>query len=236
MLVNAGPTREYIDTVRFLSNASSGRMGYAIARQARQSGHQVVLVSGPVAIEPPAGVELVHVVSADEMLDACRTAFDGCEAAVLTAAVCDYRPVRRHGRKLKKGPDRQSLDLEPTPDIAAQLGARKGKRVIVGFALEDHEVRLNAEAKLAAKRFDAIVLNSPATLGAEVASVEFLVAPSPVVGGAQPTSVLSTQYSELIRGVWSGPFSGTKDQVAAEVVRLVERLVGETQKRKNAKT
>ena len=223
MLVNAGPTREYIDTVRFLSNASSGRMGYAVARQATQAGHQVVLVSGPVAIEPPAGVELVQVVSADEMLDACRTAFDGCEAAVLTAAVCDYRPVRRHGRKLKKGPDRQSLELEPTPDIAAELGARKGERVLVGFALEDHEARVNAEGKLAAKRFDAIVLNSPASLGAEEASVEFFVTPAPVVGGAHPTG-------------WSGPFHGTKDEVAGEVVRLVQRLVGETGKRKNAET
>ena len=215
MLVNAGPTREYIDTVRFLSNASSGRMGYAVARQARQAGHQVVLVSGPVAIEPPAGVELVHVVSAAEMLEACRTAFDGCEAAVLTAAVCDYRPVRRHGRKLKKGPDRQSLELEPTPDIAAELGARKGERVLVGFALEDHDARAHAEGKLAAKRFDAIVLNSPASLGAEEASVEFFVTPAPVVGGAHPTG-------------WSGPFHGTKDEVAGEVVRLVQRLVGET--------
>ena len=217
MLVNAGPTREYIDTVRFLSNASSGRMGYAVARQATQAGHQVVLVSGPVAIEPPAGVELVQVVSADEMLDACRTAFDGCEAAVLTAAVCDYRPVHRHRQKLKKGPDRQSLEMEPTPDIAACLGASKGERVLVGFALEDHDARAHAEGKLAAKRFDAIVLNSPATLGAEEASVEFFVAPAPVVGSAHPTG-------------WSGPFRGTKDEVACEIVRLVERLVGETQK------
>lgn len=204
LLITAGPTREYIDTVRFLTNASSGRLGYAITRQANQAGHQVTLVSGPVALPPPTGVEVVSTISAAEMFDACVAAFEAVDAAVLAAAVCDYRPARRRDRKLKKQAAARTLDLEPTRDICAHLGSIKGSRVVVGFALEDHDPHRNAEAKLRQKNCDAIVLNGVDTIGGEQASIQILVAGGP----------------------WSEPVVGSKDQAAAEVVRLVERLLG----------
>lgn len=202
ILVNAGPTREYIDTVRFLSNASSGRMGFAIARRAAGEGHHVVLVSGPVTLPPPEGVEFLSVVSAAEMLDACRDAFQRCDAAVLAAAVCDYRPAEPSPRKLKKTGSSRTLHLEPTADIAAELGAHKAHRLIVGFALEDHQAHARAQAKLERKRFDAIVLNAPASLAADRTTIEILTA-----GGG-----------------WSAPITGTKDDLAAAVIELVNRL------------
>ena len=202
ILVNAGPTREYIDTVRYISNASSGRMGYAIAARAAEAGHTVTLVSGPVNLAPPQGVQCVDVVSAAEMFDACVRAFDECDAAVLTAAVCDYRPAVRHEKKLKKQSVPLTLALEPTPDIAAHLGAEKGSRVIVAFALEDHDARAHAERKLRRKHSDAIILNTPETIGAEHATFFILTAD----------------------GQWSPAITGTKDEVAAEIVRLVAQL------------
>jgi phosphopantothenoylcysteine decarboxylase/phosphopantothenate--cysteine ligase len=204
LLITAGPTREYIDTVRYLTNASSGRLGYAIARQANQAGHQVTLVTGPVALVPPPGVEVVSVVSAAEMFDACVAGFEMADAAVLAAAVCDYRPARRQDRKLKKQGAARTLDLEPTRDICAHLGSIKAQRVVVGFALEDHDLHHNAEAKLRQKHCDAIVLNDVDTIGGDQTSIQWLVAGE----------------------TWSEPVAGSKDRAAAEVVRLVERLLG----------
>ncbi len=175
ILITAGPTREYLDSVRFISNPSSGKMGYAIAEAARAAGHNVTLVSGPVAIAPPVGVRTIQVESTAEMAAAAKKAFKSCDAAIFTAAVCDYRPRKRSRQKLPKRRGKLSLDLVPTIDIAAMLGRRKGKRITVAFALEDHSARRHAESKLRRKNCDAIVLNSPATIGSEKASVEFLV-------------------------------------------------------------
>jgi phosphopantothenoylcysteine decarboxylase/phosphopantothenate--cysteine ligase len=204
LLISAGPTREYIDTVRFLTNASSGRLGYAIARQAKEAGHAVILVTGPVALAPPPGVEMVSAISAAQMFDACVAAFGAVDAAVMAAAVCDYRPARRLDRKLKKQAAARTLELEPTRDICAHLGSIKGRRVVVGFALEDHDAHRSAEAKLRQKHCDAIVLNGVDTPGSEEASIQILVAGE----------------------TWSEPVVGSKDRAAAEVVRLVERLLG----------
>lgn len=174
ILITAGPTREFIDSVRFISNPSTGKMGYALAAAAAARGHRVTLVTGPTSLTPPAGVTTVQVVSAAEMADAARRAFRTADAAVFTAAVSDYRPARRHARKLPKQTADLTLKLEPTEDIAAALGRTKGRRITIGFAFEDHDARRHAESKLQRKNCDAIVLNGPATVGSDRATVEFL--------------------------------------------------------------
>lgn len=166
VLVTAGPTREYLDDVRYLSNASSGLMGYEIAAAIRRSGHDVVLVSGPVSRPTPEGVQLVSVESTSEMADACRLHFPACNGAIGVAAVCDYRPVNRHSGKLAKSGGRLVLELEETEDILASLGDLKTRQWIIGFALEPEAVgRENALRKLRQKNCDAIVLNHPESIG-----------------------------------------------------------------------
>lgn len=175
ILITAGPTREYLDSVRFISNPSSGKMGYAIAAAAREAGHAVTLVSGPVALAAPAGVRTIHVESAAEMSSAAKKAFDKSDVAIFTAAICDYRPRKRSRLKPPKRSDGLLLQLVPTIDIAATLGRRKGRRITVAFALEDHAARRHAEAKLHRKNCDAIVLNSPSSISADNARVDFLL-------------------------------------------------------------
>lgn len=166
VLVTAGPTREYLDDVRYLSNASSGLMGYEIAAAIRDSGHDVVLVSGPVTRPAPEGVQLVSVESTAEMADACQLHFPACHGAIGVAAVCDYRPVVRHPGKLAKAGGKLVLELEETEDILASLGAMKTAQWIIGFALEPEAVgRENALRKLRQKNCDAIVLNHPESIG-----------------------------------------------------------------------
>lgn len=179
ILITAGPTREYFDSVRFISNPSSGKMGYALAEAAARLGHRVVLVSGPVALPPPKGVETIQVTTAAEMLAAAQKAFRSSDAAIFTAAVSDYRPSRQLARKLPKPAGTFHVSLVSTPDIAATLGRRKGKRITLCFALEDHNGRAKAEAKLQRKHADAIVLNGPANIGSENALVEFLTQGGP---------------------------------------------------------
>jgi phosphopantothenoylcysteine decarboxylase/phosphopantothenate--cysteine ligase len=174
ILITAGPTREYLDDVRFLSNASSGKMGYALAQAATEAGHEVVLVSGPVALAPPAGCELHSVESTAEMFDVCLAQFPKCAGAIGAAAVCDYRPRERRTGKIAKTGRPLQLDLVDTPDILAELGRRKEHRWIVGFALESQNPRENALRKLRAKGCDAIVLNHPSAIGTEQTSVELI--------------------------------------------------------------
>ncbi|MFQ5430310.1 MAG: phosphopantothenoylcysteine decarboxylase [Phycisphaerae bacterium] len=175
ILITAGPTREHFDSVRFISNPSSGKMGYAIAEAAVAAGHRVTLVSGPVSLRPPPRATLIRVVSAAEMAAAAKRAFVSADAAIFTAAVCDYRPRRRAARKLAKQPKDKTVVLLPTQDIAATLGRRKGRRVTIAFAMEDHDARAHAEAKLRRKHCDAIVLNGPENVGSDQARVAFLV-------------------------------------------------------------
>ncbi|MBL8752315.1 MAG: phosphopantothenoylcysteine decarboxylase, partial [Planctomycetes bacterium] len=136
ILITAGPTREYLDDVRFLSNGSSGRMGCALAEAARQAGCRVTLVLGPVEVSPPSGVTVVPVVSALEMQAAAERAFADCDAVIAAAAVGDWRPATRAAGKPARGPDELVLRLIPNPDIVAGLAGRKGRRIVVGFALE----------------------------------------------------------------------------------------------------
>ncbi|HXR97595.1 MAG TPA: bifunctional phosphopantothenoylcysteine decarboxylase/phosphopantothenate--cysteine ligase CoaBC, partial [Terriglobales bacterium] len=161
VLITAGPTREPLDGVRFLSNRSSGRMGYALAAAAVRRGAAVTLLSGPTSLTPPAGAEWVPVQTADEMAAAAEVAFARCTMAVLAAAVADYRPAQAGAGKIKRGKTAHALELVPTFDILATLGARKQGQLLVGFAAETDTVRAveYARAKLAAKRADLIVLN-----------------------------------------------------------------------------
>lgn len=166
MLVTAGPTREYLDAVRFLSNASSGRMGRALAREAAARGARVTLVHGPVAWKPPAGVRARAVVTTEDLHAAVQAALPAVRVALFAAAPSDFRPRRRARGKPARAAGTRHLELRPTRDVAAAAGARKGRRVHVGFALEVGAGVARARGKLARKRFDAVVLNSPENLGA----------------------------------------------------------------------
>ena len=166
LIVTAGATIEAIDPVRFISNHSSGKMGYAIAGELAARGAAVTLVSGRTALATPLGVERVDVLSADEMYDAAVRAFDEADGAVMCAAVADYTPAEVSETKIKKGDGELFIRLRRTRDIAAELGARKGGRLLVGFALETHDEEAHAESKLERKKFDFIVLNSLRDAGA----------------------------------------------------------------------
>ncbi len=179
VLVTAGPTREHLDDVRFVSNASTGRMGHAIAAAAQAAGCEVVLVTGPTSLAPPAGVEVMHVVSAVEMLAACRTAFPRCDLVFAAAAVADDRPASRAAGKPPKGGDAHVVRFVPNPDIVATLAAEKGTRFVVGFSLDSasapHADQLaRAQAKLVRKNLDLIVVNDARALGASTSDATVL--------------------------------------------------------------
>lgn len=160
VLVTAGPTREAIDPVRFVSNRSSGKMGYALAAAARARGHAVCLVSGPVALEPPRGVEVVRVTTAADMLAAVRKRVRACDLLVMAAAVADWRPKNPARRKLKKSAGPPRIAWEPTPDVLQTLAPLKKKsQTFCGFAAETHALAREARRKLRAKNLDAIAAN-----------------------------------------------------------------------------
>jgi len=166
VLVSAGPTWEAIDPVRFLSNRSTGRMGFAIARAAVERGASVTLVAGPTSLEPPDGLELVRVESAAEMAEAVRKHARRATVIVMAAAVADYRPETASPKKLKKGPGPRSLELVRTEDIVSGVAARKGSRLVVGFAAETHDMEREARRKLREKRLDLVVANDVTAAGA----------------------------------------------------------------------
>lgn len=158
VLITAGPTREKIDPVRYLTNRSSGRMGFALAEAALRRGARVLLVSGPTTLTPPGAAEITRVESTEEMRDAVLKLLPQASIVIKTAAVSDYRPKSAAGQKIKrKGP--MTLDLEATPDILKELSSRKSSQIIVGFAAETENVLENARQKLVGKNLDAIVVN-----------------------------------------------------------------------------
>jgi phosphopantothenoylcysteine decarboxylase/phosphopantothenate--cysteine ligase len=210
LLITAGPTREYLDPVRFLSNASSGKLGFAIAAQAARRGHHVELIAGPVELRAPKGVKVTRIVTSAEMFDAAVARFPKCDAAVMAAAVCDFRPAMVSSKKLQRRGRGLTLALRPTKDICAHLGRRKGPRVVIGFALEDRRPKARAELKLRRKHCDAIVLNHPGNIGAERAIVRFLL------------------YSQG----WQPTIEATKLAVAARIVELAEQLLRMAEMRK----
>ena len=177
VLVTAGPTREPLDPVRYLTNRSSGRMGYAIAAQAVRRGAAVTLVTGPTHLAPPAGVRVIPVQTALEMRDAVLHAAATATVVIKAAAVADYRPSRLATEKIPSKQDGIRLELQPTPDILRELGARKGDRFLVGFAAETHDLRDHAQAKLIGKGVDLIVANdvSRSDIGFDVADNEVVM-------------------------------------------------------------
>jgi phosphopantothenoylcysteine decarboxylase/phosphopantothenate--cysteine ligase len=173
-LITAGPTREFFDPIRYISNRSSGKMGYAIAEAARAISSQVVLVSGPTALAPPKGVEYIPVTTAQEMAEAAWSRFEAVDVCIMAAAVCDFRPKTTAASKIKKGSFSGVLELELTPDILAELRRRKKSQVLVGFAAETSDLESNAREKLVRKGLDFIVANDASAFDAETNRVAFI--------------------------------------------------------------
>lgn len=203
ILITAGPTREYVDDVRFLSNASSGRMGYALAEAAIAAGHEVILVTGPVDLEVPEGAKVSAIETTDELRMSCLELFPSCDGIIATAAVCDYRPRERvHGKMTKTGQP-IVLELVETSDVLAELGAQKGDRWVVGFALESQDPRNNAMRKLRMKQCDCIVLNDTSAISSLENRVEIL----------SPDAETQAE------------FTGLKTDVAAQLITFIEERI-----------
>lgn len=205
ILLTSGPTRQYLDPVRYLTNGSSGRMGRALAAAALELGHEVTIVSGPVAIEYPAAAKVVPVISTEELLDACQRLFPKCDGVIGAAAPCDYRPHKVAEHKLAKTGQPLMLELIETRDVMATLGATKRPgQWLVGFALETDDQRFRALTKLEKKSCDLIVLNGPAAMDALDNQVEMLDRTGSIVASV----------------------GGTKEVVAREILRTIEaRLI-----------
>jgi len=201
ILITSGPTRQYLDPVRYLTNASSGRMGAALAAAAVAAGHEVVIVSGPVEVAYPPAARVVPVISTEEMLEACRREFPACAGLIAVAAPCDYRPRQKADRKISKTGQPLLMELVETPDIVANLAELRQGQWMVGFALETHDRHLRAMQKLEKKSCDLIVLNGPAAIHAADTSVEVLDRTGSVVGS----------------------YAGDKTVVAQAVFTLIER-------------
>jgi phosphopantothenoylcysteine decarboxylase/phosphopantothenate--cysteine ligase len=208
ILITSGPTRQYIDPVRYLTNASSGRMGAALTAAAVNAGHDVVVVSGPVKVEYHGNARVVPVVTTEEMFEAADAEFQECDGLIGVAAPCDYRPVKVARNKIAKTGDPIALNLIETPDIVASLGAKKEARWVVGFALETEDQHFRAITKLEKKSCDLMVLNGPEAIGQDESQVE-LINPS---------------------GVIVAVLSGPKEQVAAEIFQVINnRLIDRVQ-------
>ena len=174
-LITAGPTREPIDLVRYISNRSSGKMGYAIAEAALAAGNEVTLISGPVNLDRPRGAHFISIVTSDEMHDAVHRHLRDCDVLVMCGAVADYKPAKVSAQKIKKKDEALSLELIPTRDILESLGRQQDRQfLLVGFAAETNDIVQNAAKKLRAKNCDIIVAND-ARLGMESDENELLV-------------------------------------------------------------
>jgi phosphopantothenoylcysteine decarboxylase/phosphopantothenate--cysteine ligase len=172
IVITAGGTREYIDPVRFISNASSGKMGYALAAAALKAGHAVTLITAPTSLKPPKGATVVPVVTSNDMFKAVKAAFANCNCLIMAAAVSDYKPASVSKTKIKKEQTVLTLTLKPTTDILKWAGRnKKTGQILVGFALEDKHLLENAEGKLNRKNLDMIAANSPASIAAEKSTI-----------------------------------------------------------------
>ncbi|MCJ7646753.1 bifunctional phosphopantothenoylcysteine decarboxylase/phosphopantothenate--cysteine ligase CoaBC [bacterium] len=171
-LVTAGPTHEYLDPVRFISNASSGKMGYALAEVAERRGAEVILISGPTNITPPEGVKTIFVKSALDMEKEVLKHFPRCDVVIASAAVSDYRPEKREKEKIKSKIGKESINLIRNPDILGQLGNQKGAKFLIGFALETRDLEKDAREKLKRKNLDMIIANAPEVMSRDEATVK----------------------------------------------------------------
>ena len=173
IFITAGGTREYIDPVRFISNASSGRMGYALVRAALRAGHKVTLITAPTGQRPPKGAKLIEVETAAQMFEVLKKHFGICDCLIMAAAVSDYTPDRTAKTKIKKSNKSLTLRLKPTADILKWVGKHKRKnQIVVGFALEDKAIQHRAQKKLKEKNLDMIIANTTAAIGAEKSIVQ----------------------------------------------------------------
>ncbi len=201
ILITSGPTRQFLDPVRYFTNASSGRMGAALAEAALELGHEVVVVSGPVEIEYPHEAKVFQIVSTEEMLVCAREAFGDCDGLIGAAAPCDYRPMRVESSKIAKTGGPLLLQLVETDDVVATLGAEKGSRWVVGFALETEDHRLRALAKLERKCCDLMVSNG----------VEAMHSPDNQVEILNPAGTILKQVQ------------GSKTVVAQEILAVIQQ-------------
>ena len=201
ILITSGPTRQYLDPVRYLSNASSGRMGAALAATAIEAGHQVTVVSGPVHVAYPSGADVIRVVSTEEMLAACQKVFPACNGLIAAAAPCDYRPADVAPNKIRKTGEPLRLELVETPDIVATLAATRTSQWIVAFALETEDRHARARQKLERKNCDLIVVDGPEAVNAVDTKVELLDRDGRVLGS----------------------FAGGKNDVAQEVFQIIQQ-------------
>ena len=205
IVITSGPTRQYLDPVRYLTNASSGRMGAALAQAALDLGHEVIVVSGPVSIRYPSAAQVVDVVTTQEMLDATKLAFENADGLVGAAAPCDYMPKQVETHKLSKTGDVLHLALIETPDIVASLGtAKRRDQWVVGFALETEDIRFRAIVKMSRKCCDMIVSNSASAMNSEDNSVEVILRDGTIleqITGTKPlvaNGILSHIQKQLI--------------------------------------
>ncbi len=204
ILITAGGTREYIDPVRFISNASSGQMGYALAHAALKDGHKVTLITAPTSLPFPNGAKIIEVETAAEMFDSVKKHFDKCNCLIMSAAVADYTPVQPSKTKIKKSSKSLTIKLKPTVDILKWAGKHKKKnQIIVGFALEEKELRAKAEKKLIDKNLDMIIANTPDAIGGKKSSVQ-----------------IKTRHSG-----WKKIQNTSKTTIARMIVRDVESLI-----------
>jgi phosphopantothenoylcysteine decarboxylase/phosphopantothenate--cysteine ligase len=201
ILITSGPTRQFIDPVRYLTNASSGRMGRALAEAALALGHDVVVVSGPVEVEYPSGAAIVFVVSTEEMMAASAKEFETCDGLIGAAAPCDYRPVRVESHKIAKTGQPIDLHLIETDDVVATLGSKKGHRWVVGFALETEDHRLRALAKLERKFCDLMISNGAEAISSPDNQVDVI-----------------TPAGEVIASI-----AGSKDDVATQILSIIDK-------------
>ena len=196
IVITSGPTRQYLDPVRYLTNGSSGRMGAALAQATLDLGHDVTIISGPVSVLYPAAAKVVDVVSTQEMLEATRSAFHTAEGLIGAAAPCDYMPRQIEKHKLTKTGEGLQLSLIETPDIIATLGTSKqAHQWVVGFALETEDIRFRAIVKMSRKCCDMIVSNSAEAMNAEDNSVEVILRDGSILGQ------LTGPKSEVARGI-----------------------------------
>ncbi len=205
ILITSGPTRQYLDPVRYLTNASSGRMGRALAEAALALGHEVIVVTGPVVLDYPAQAKVRQIISTEELLATCQELFPTCDGVIGAAAPCDYRPLRVEEHKIAKTGQPLALNLIETPDVMATLGASKRPgQWLVGFALETDDQRFRALTKLVKKSCDLIVLNGATAIDAADNQVEVLDKTGAVIAA----------------------LAGSKESVARGILRTIqERLV-----------